>query len=103
MSGPKPAVLNFEELSLTEFGGIETADLKKLAQYLRERYQAVCVDEILPYLIVWCKEKVPSYSERPSMVAGLLVVWRVQGEDRSPDVGCHAPCRIWTTLLIGHS
>jgi hypothetical protein len=92
MSDPKPAALNFNELSLTEFGGIETAELGKLVEYFGERYKAVCVDEILPYLVIWCKENVPEFSERPRMIAGLVTIWLVHGKDMYPKVSCFSFC-----------
>ncbi len=89
---PQTASLDFEEFSyVDEQGrlrseGITTAWLKVLLNYLEERYHAVGVSEILPYLVVWCNDTVPPLSERPFMIAGLVAVWLVNEKDKYPPV-----------------
>jgi hypothetical protein len=88
MRNPNTAALDFEEFSYVDdngdFRSVDTAWLDMLADYLVEHYQAESVSEMLPYLVVWCKDAVPSPSERPFMIAGLVAVWRIHGKDRYP-------------------
>lgn len=81
--------LEFDEFSYLDdkevYRRIGTAWLHKLYEYLEEHYQAVSVSERLPYLVVWCKHKVPPPSERPSKIAGLFAIWLVEG-DKYPEV-----------------
>jgi hypothetical protein len=90
MRNPKTAALDFEEFSYVDDQGkirrIHTDWLVKLFEYLAKYYQAESVTERLPYLVVWCKDVVPSPSERPFMIAGLVTVWLVHKKDHYPAV-----------------
>jgi len=90
MQNPKTAALDFEEFSYVDdqgtFRRIGAAWLDILCEYLAKYYQAESLSEILPYLVVWCKDTVPPLSERPFMIAGLVAVWLVQGKDTYPRV-----------------
>lgn len=57
-----------------------------LADYMGTNFQAISIEENLPYLIVWCKDKIPAPSDRPFLIAGLVTIWRVEGKDGLPEV-----------------
>ena len=106
MRNPKTAALDFEEFSYVDnqgtFRRIGAAWLEILSEYLEKHYKAQSVSEILPYLVVWCKDTVPPPSERPFMIAGLVAVWLVQGKDKYPQVrfNSYLPCIPESPILI---
>ncbi len=94
MYDTRTASLEFEEFSYLDDQGIihrtDTANLVKLAHYLKEHYQVNDIVERLPYLILWCDGAVPEPNKRPFKIAGLVGVWLVHGQGqylRNIDLG----------------
>lgn len=60
---------------------ISTANLGKLLAYMRTHYGEMrIIDEMPPYLVIWCRETPPEPSKRPFLIGGLLGIWLVEGE-----------------------
>lgn len=60
---------------------ISAANLGKLYYYMRAHYPGVTtIDEMPPYLIIWCEETTPEPSKRPFLIGGLLAIWLVEGQ-----------------------
>ncbi|KFZ15360.1 hypothetical protein V502_05666 [Pseudogymnoascus sp. VKM F-4520 (FW-2644)] len=82
--------LTFEEFSWKDKNGgyelIPAANILKVLTYLRTHYPEVSttIDEMPPYLVIWCEETVLEPSKRPFLIGGLLAVWIVEGQ--SPPV-----------------
>jgi hypothetical protein len=80
--------LQFEEFSYVDNDGkikpIGSENLKKLGTYLQQHYQVAELDEVVPYLLLWCYDAVPEPAKRPFMIAGLVGVWLVKDKDHYP-------------------
>lgn len=79
------ASLQFEEFTWEDGKGgykmISAANLGKLLIYMKTHYPEVTkMDEMPPYLVIWCKETTSEPSKRPFLIGGLLGVWLTEGQ-----------------------
>src|SRR3984885_11138671 len=98
MRNPKTAALDFEEFSCIDdqrtFRRIDATWLDILSEYLEKHYQAQSVSEMVPYLVVWCKDPVPTPSQSSFMIGGPVSGWVLQGKRKYPKVrfSSYLPC-----------
>ncbi|KFZ06122.1 hypothetical protein V501_07702 [Pseudogymnoascus sp. VKM F-4519 (FW-2642)] len=83
--------LTFAEFTWdNENGGykmISSSNLGKLHHYMRTHYPCVTtIDEMPPYLIIWCKTAIPEPSKRPLIISGLLALWLIEGQILPPEI-----------------
>jgi hypothetical protein len=74
--------LQFEEFSYWDSDGFMTCqDIpekhhRDLRAYLFEHYGAVDILEVLPFLVIGCKDGPPQEDSRPFSIAGAIAIWR---------------------------
>ncbi|OBT47138.1 hypothetical protein VE00_03120 [Pseudogymnoascus sp. WSF 3629] len=83
--------LTFSEFTWDDGNGgykmISAANLRNLYYYMRTHYPGVTtIDEMPPYLIIWCEETIPEPSKRPFLIGGLLAIWLVEGQGLPPEI-----------------
>jgi len=84
MQNTKTADLEWDEFSAVNADGkfhlIKCPWRDFLMDYLGEHYNATSILEMPPYLVVECPDSIPPTSERPSLIAGFVSVWIVEGQ-----------------------
>ena len=86
--------LTFEEFSWKDENGdyelIPAANIRKVLTYLRTHYPEVSttIDEMSPYLVIWCEGSVPEPSKRSFLIGDLLAVWLVEGQSPPRGIIC---------------